>query len=194
MAYRHEPTIGLLELSSVARGVEVVDSLLKEATIRVMFARPVSPGKYLAAFTGSVDDVAAALRRGVEVGRGAVVDQLFLPAVHPQVIAALARPVRVPELDAVGVVETFTAAAALLAADAAGKRAAVDLVEIRLAQGLGGKAFFTLTGPVADVEAAVAAAAEQVEPRGLLLARVVIPRPHERMRDLLGRHDEALGG
>ena len=58
----------------------------------------------------------------------------------------------------------------------------MQLIELRLARGLGGKAFFTLTGEQADVEASVAAAEEILgRESGLLLRTEVIPRPHPQM-------------
>lgn len=190
--YDHEPTIGLLEFSSIARGIEVADQVLKQAEVRILFARPVSPGKYVLLFTGSVEDVTSSLRVGSEWGAQVLVDRLLLPAVHDTVLRALERPVSVPPLDAVGIVETYTVASALLAADAAVKAARVELIEIKLARGIGGKSYFTLTGEVSDVEAAVGAGGRLAAEGGRLLDTVVIPRPHDEMRDLLGRHDEDL--
>ncbi len=190
--YAHQPTIGVLEFSSIARGIEAADRVLKEATVEVLFARPVSPGKYVLLFTGSVEDVTSSLRAGAEVGADSLVDQLRLPAVHEDVFRALERPIAVPELHAVGVIETCTVASTILAADAAAKKAAVRLIEIRLAQGIGGKSYVTLTGGVADVEAAVGAGAALAEEKGLLLRRVVIPRPHLGLRELFSRHDERI--
>jgi microcompartment protein CcmL/EutN len=43
---------------------------------------------------------------------------------------------------------------------------------------LGGKSFFTLTGEVSDVRAALTAAARQAEAGGHLLRQVVIAQPH----------------
>ena len=51
------------------------------------------------------------------------------------------------------------------------------LIEVRLAMAMGGKAFVTMTGSVAAVDAAVAAAAAAVGRRGLLVEKVVIPQP-----------------
>jgi len=189
-SYTHEPTIGLLEFSSIARGIRVCDQVLKQASIAVLIARPVSPGKYVLLFTGPVDDVLSSLRVGAETGADLLVDQLFLPAVDEQVLAALERPVQVPELDAVGVIETYTVASTLLAADAAVKTGSVRLIEIKLARGIGGKSYLTLTGEVSDVEAAVLAGGRLAE--GRLLETVVIPRPHQDLQDLLARHDEDL--
>lgn len=188
----HEPCVGLLELSSIASGIEIVDALLKEAEVRVLFARPFSPGKYAAAVTGPVDAVASSLRRGAELAGDALIESMFVPALDEAVLAALDRPVAVPDLDAVGIVETTTIASAIVAADAARKRATVELIELRLAQGIGGKSYFTLTGEVSDVEAATLAAAAVAADRNALVRRVVIPRPHESMRELLARHEEPL--
>ena len=172
--------IGLLELCSVARGVEVADAVLKEAPIDLLFAEPVQPGKYVLLFTGGVQDVAASLRRGAELAGADLVDRLQIPQVHDQVPVALKRRGGTIEgqLDAVGVVETRTVASAVLAADLAVKTASVDLIELRIANGLGGKSFFTLTGEVSDVRASVQAAARQADAAGHLAREVVIPRPH----------------
>jgi len=54
----------------------------------------------------------------------------------------------------------------------------VDLIDFRIANGLGGKSFFTITGEVSDVRSSVAAGARSAQERGLLAREVVIPRPH----------------
>lgn len=180
------PCIGLIELCSVARGVEVADAILWESGIDVLFSSPVQPGKYVVLFTGSVQDVGAALRRGVECAGTDLVDQLHIPQVHDQVEAGLRRTGGQinGELDAVGVVETTTVASSILAADAALKTATVDLLDLRIANGLGGKSFFTLTGEVSDVRSSVQAGARSAEESGTLTRQVIIPRPHPD----LGRH------
>lgn len=190
--YDHEPTIGLLEFSSIARGIECTDQVLKQATVRVLFARPVSPGKYVLLFTGSVEDVTSSLRRGLETADSLLVDQLLLAAVDDQVFVALDRPVELGELDAVGVIETTSVAATILAADLAAKKATVRLLEIRLARGIGGKSYVTLTGEVSDVQAAVFAGADGARARDRLLETAIIPRPHSGMGEILSRHDDAL--
>ncbi len=172
--------IGLLELSSVARGVEVADAVLWQARVEMLFATPVQPGKYVLLFSGSVQDVRAAAARGSEVSAGDLVDQLVIPQIHEQVVPMLRRRGGVVngELDAIGLVETTTVASTVIAADQALKTATVDLLDLRIANGLGGKSFFTLTGEVSDVRSAVAAGARTAQERGLLARDVVIPRPH----------------
>jgi microcompartment protein CcmL/EutN len=70
----------------------------------------------------------------------------------------------------------------IVAADAAAKATDVQLLEIRLANGLGGKSFVLLEGTVADVEVSVAAGVEWVKQAGLLVRQVVIPQLHAQMR------------
>ncbi|MBL8863145.1 MAG: BMC domain-containing protein [Planctomycetes bacterium] len=172
--------IGVLELCSVARGVEVADAVLKEARVELLFATPVQPGKYVMLFTGSVVDVRASAARGAALAGSDLVDQLVIPQLHEQVVPMLKRKGgRINgTLDAVGVVETTTVAATISSADVALKTATVDLIDMRIANGLGGKSFFTLTGEVSDVRSSVAAGARAAGERGLLAREVVIPRPH----------------
>jgi microcompartment protein CcmL/EutN len=172
--------IGVLELCSVARGVEVADAVLKEARVEMLFATPVQPGKYVMLFTGSVQDVRASAARGAALAGSDLVDQLVISQIHEQVVPMLKRKGgRINgTLDAVGVVETTTVASTISSADVALKTATVDLIDVRIANGLGGKSFYTLTGEVSDVRSSVAAGARAAQERGLLAREVVIPRPH----------------
>ena len=174
------PTIGLIECCSVARGIEVADGVLWQASVEMLFASPVHPGKYVLLFTGSVEDVRQGLDRGVELAQGDLVDRLYLPQVHPQVLVGLRRRGGHIQgrLDAIGVVETNTVASALLAADLSLKTATVDLLDLRIANGLGGKSFFTITGGVGDVRSSVAAAVRLTTASGTLARDVVIAQPH----------------
>jgi microcompartment protein CcmL/EutN len=174
------PSIGLLELCTVPSGILVADAVLWQANVELLFASPVQPGKYVMLFTGSVEDVHSGLERGREVAGSDLVDRLFLAQAHAQIPRALRRRGGVIEgrLDAVGVLETTTVASAILAADLAVKTATVDLLDLRIANGLGGKSFFTLTGNVADVRASIQAAARQSGASGTLAREVVLPQPH----------------
>jgi microcompartment protein CcmL/EutN len=171
--------VAVLELSSVARGIEVADAILWEADIEVLFSDPVQPGKYVILFTGGVQDLTSAMELGAAKAGGDLVDRLLLPQVHEQLELGLRRRGNINgQIDALGVVETTTVAAAVEAADAALKQATVDLLELRIANGLGGKSYFTMTGEVSDVRAAVMRGASIASERGMLAREVVIPRPH----------------
>jgi microcompartment protein CcmL/EutN len=176
-----EPALALLEFSSIAAGIEGADAMVKRAPIDVIRAGTVQPGKYLVLIGGEVASVEESLAAGREVGGAACVDFVYLPQVHPAVVEAIVGA-RVPESrDALGIVETTSVAAAIHVADAGIKGAEVRLVEVRLADGLGGKGIVLFSGLVADVEAAVEIGVGVLERSGLLVRQVVIPQLHWEM-------------
>lgn len=180
-----EPSIGLIECSSIARGVLVADGVTKVSPVRLLWARTVSPGNYVVLFSGEVEETAAAFDRGLALGGDAVVDSIQIPNVHRDLIAAVRGPRKIDITEAVGVVECTTVATTVLAADAAVKAAAVDLVEVRLAMHLGGKGFFLVSGEAADVEEAVATGADLARRRKTLVSDVVISRVSQELLEHL---------
>jgi len=168
--------IAAIETSSIAQGAVVGDAMVKTAEIELVEARTLSPGKFWVLVTGGVAEVRAAHRRGVAVAAETLLDQLFIPQLHAMVAPALRGPVDGPDHDALGVIETLTAAAVVHAADRAAKTAPVLLRVVRFGDGLGGKGYVQLTGEVADVQAAVEAGRAEAQAAGLLVRSVVIPR------------------
>jgi len=180
-----KPCIGLLEFNSIGKGIDATDQILKKAEVNVLFSKPVCPGKYVVLFSGDVEAVKSSQRVGANRDQTCVVDELFIPNVEQTVFTALNRATDVLKLDAVGIIETFSVASSVVAADRASKTGEIKLIEIRLAMGIGGKSFITFTGEVSQVEAAVAAGAEEASERGLLASKIVIPRPHPDMLSFL---------
>ncbi len=179
-----EPALALIEYKSVARGIACCDTMVKKAPVRILETHPVCPGKYLTIVCGEVADVDEARRAALALAGDLLVADLFLAHVHPDVVPALAGGVAIDSFGSLGVVETFAAATCLQAADIAAKATPARLVEIRLANGLGGKGYFVLTGELADVEASLQAAAGFARSEGQLAAEALIPAPHP---DLLAR-------
>jgi len=179
-----EPALGLLELDSIAAGIAAGDAMAKKAPIDVIRAGTVHPGKYLVLVGGAVADVEEALEAGREVGAAAVRGLAFLPNVHPDVVAALRGVRAAPAGEALGVIETSTVAATIEAADAGVKGAHVCLLELRLADDLGGKGYLLFDGPVAEVEAAVEIGAGRIAGSPGLVSRV-IARLHGEMAENL---------
>lgn len=180
-----EPSIGIVECDSIAAGYLVADAVVKTSPVALLWARTVSPGHFVVLFAGEVAETDAALTRGVEVGGRAVYDRMLIPNVHVDLVPAIRGPRRVDVDEALGVVEAKTVASTVLAADAAAKAAAVELIEVRLAMHLGGKGFFLVSGETGDVEEAVATAAEVARQRSALVRDVVIPRLASEMREHL---------
>jgi microcompartment protein CcmL/EutN len=180
-----QPALALIEFDSIAAGVEAGDAMAKKAPVARVASGTVQNGKYLVMVTGEVADVEECYTEGLLVGANAVLDSVFLPGVHPRVAEAVGRA-RLPEpVDALGIVETRTVAAAIAAADAGIKGAEVNLIEVRLADGLGGKGLVFFSGLVHDVEAAVRIAVECISATAVaapvLVHAVVIPQLHPDM-------------
>ena len=181
-----EPALALVEFSSIAAGIQAADAMVKRAPIDVIKVGTVHNGKYLVLIGGQVADVEESLAAGREVGGASVLDFVFLPQVHPEVVETIGGA-RAPEVTvALGVIETTTVAAAIHAADAGVKGARVRLVEVRLADGLGGKGIVLFSGLVADVEAAVQIGTSVLERADLLVRQVVIPKLHPGMWENVG--------
>ena len=180
-----EPALALLEFNSIAIGIEAGDSMVKRAPVERIVTGTVQPGHFLVMVTGDVASVEEAVAVGKEVGQMALADFVFLPQVHPDVVVGLTGEGKTAVHDALGVIETRTVASSILAADAGLKGAEVQLVQLRLADGLGGKGLALFTGVVADVEAAVeigsAVSAQH------LIRQVVIPQLHGEMWENVGR-------
>lgn len=174
-------TIGFLELNSIAKGILAADLMLKAADVKLITATPSCPGKYQILITGEVAAVEAALASGESLTKANVIDRLIIPRVHPQVIDAIHMSGRPPKLNALGVIEFFSIAGAIIAADAAVKAADISLIEIRLGTGIGGKSFVTLTGDVGAVTESVGAGVKAVEYSGSLIEQVVIPHPDQQL-------------
>jgi len=185
-----EPAIALLEFASIAVGIRAGDAMVKRAPLDTVYAGTVQPGKYLVLVGGDVASVEEALAAGREAGGEALIDHIFLPAVHPDVVTALTGRRRTSDAEALGIVETRTVAATIGAADAGVKGADVTLLEIRMADGLGGKGYALFAGSVSDVEVAVEIGVRSLADPELLVAQVVIPQVHAEMLENLRAHPE----
>lgn len=181
-----QPAIGLIETNSIAKGIEASDAMLKMSGVELVDAYPICPGKYLILITGLLADVQSSIERGEEIAGETLIDKFIIPNVHKQVIPAILGTNEIKNFEAVGIIETFTVASCIRAADAAAKSAKIELIEIRLAKGLGGKSFVTLcSDDVGAVRSAVNAGCEIIKDEGVLINRVVIPKAHQELRRTL---------
>ncbi len=170
--------IAAVETSSIAQGTVAADAMVKTAEVEILELGALSPGKFWVLIGGEVATVRAAWQRGREVAAETLLDTLFIPQLHEGVLPALRGTCPPCEHDALGVIETLTAASAIVAADRAAKAAEVTLRDLRLADGLGGKGVLWLSGSVSGVQAAVEAARAEAQRQGLLARAIVIPRLH----------------
>jgi microcompartment protein CcmL/EutN len=181
--------LGILELGSIARGVIVADAAVKRAPALLLMSRPVSGGKHLLMMRGQVAEVEESMAAGRAAAGAALLDELELAYAHEQLWPLLDQPVvghgwaGDAAAESVAIVETTTVCAAVGAADTAVKTAPVIVRDMRLAAGIAGKAFFTFTGELADVEAAAEAA--RVYAGARLVAVEIVPRPADEIRGRL---------
>jgi microcompartment protein CcmL/EutN len=178
--------IGLLELKNITKGIQAADAMLKAANVEMVLAQAMCPGKYVVMVAGDVGAVQSAIRSGKSVGGTEnVVDEFVLPNLHDSVFPALSGCTEVKELRALGVIESYSVASAIVAADTAAKAASIELLEVRLAKGMGGKAVVTLTGDVGAVNAAVRAGSNAIKASGFLVDQLVLAAPHKNLSALV---------
>lgn len=173
--------IGMVEFISIARGIYAADQMVKISDVEITTASSVCPGKYIAIVHGDVAAVQDSVRVGEECAGEYLVDSIVIPNVCPAVFPAICGAVMPDRVQALGVMESFSLSTMIIAADAILKSADLQPLELRLGNGLGGKAFFTFTGDVAAVETGVNAGRKIAEDKGLLVNAEIIPSPSDRL-------------
>ena len=171
-------SIGLIEVKNISRGIKITDEMLKSAGVSLIQSGAVCPGKFVTIIGGDLSSIQAAVERAELVAEDALIDKFVIGNLGEKVFEAMCGTAVVKEKKALGIIETFTAASAIEAADAAVKAAVVSLIEVRVARGMGGKCFVSMTGNVADVTAAVEAGARIAAKTGVLINTEVIANPH----------------
>lgn len=179
------PAIAIWEFESIVDGIHAADAIAKGSPVAALLTGTTHPGKYVVLVGGDTASVDVA-RDIVSDGGRPVTDHRFLPDVHETVAAAVLSDATAArtEAEAIGVVETSSVASGIDAADAAVKAADVALSALRLADGIGGKAYLVVEGTVGEADAAVEAAEERADSH--LLASVVIPQLTDELREDLG--------
>jgi microcompartment protein CcmL/EutN len=173
-------SIGMMETSSIAKGIEALDAMCKAAGVEPKLHQAISKGKYIIVIAGPVGEVESSLAKGAEIAGNTLIARHIIRNVHAGALAALNKKIKPAALEAVGIVETREALPALFAADAAVKAAFVHLAEIRLGSGIGGKGYFTVCGEVGAVRTAVAAGVKAIG-EDAVISRIVIPNAHEQL-------------
>nr|WP_286206625.1 BMC domain-containing protein [Thauera linaloolentis] len=177
--------IGLIELNSIAKGIEAGDAMLKAAEVTLLVAKTICPGKYIVMIGGDVAAVGRAVDVGAEAAAHTLVDQFTIPNIHASILPSISGVTPIDRVQAVGVVETYSVGACIESADAAVKAASVVPIRTHLAFGIGGKCYYVLNGDVADVTAAVKTGADLAAAKGMLVQYTVLPRPHPQLVEAL---------
>lgn len=171
--------IGMVEFTSIARGIYVSDQMVKISDVDIVTASSVCPGKYIVIVQGDVGAVQDSVGIGTKLADEYLVDSIIIPNVSPAVFPAITGATMPDEIGALGIMESFSLATMVIAADAILKAAELAPLELRLGNGLGGKSFFTFTGDVAAVQTGVEAGKAIAQEKGLLVNSEVIPSPSD---------------
>ncbi len=177
-------SLALLEFSSVAVGIMAVDRMLKKSPVALLRCGTVHPGRYLALVGGTVAATEEAYAEGCDIGttKAVLVDKVMLADPHPALRAAVGGERVAPTGDTVGIMEMDRSPAMLRLLDEVLKAVPVNLVELRLADDLGGAALAVLDGELFDVQEV----ARRAEAAGSdVCAAAVMSRVDETLRQVL---------
>jgi microcompartment protein CcmL/EutN len=174
-------SIGLVEFKSIAKGIEATDAMLKAAHVELILSTPICPGKYVTLISGDVGAVKNAVEVGKQAGDIFTIESYVIPNVSPNIFPALTATMDVSKITSLGIIETISAITSIVAGDVAVKAANVQLVEIRLARGLGGKGFVLISGEVAAVKQAIKACENNLEETGGIISAVAIASPSQEL-------------
>jgi len=177
--------VGFMEFKSIPKGIESTDEMLKSGNVELMMASPLCPGKYVSIISGDVDAVEASLKNGERIGGIYVLETEILPNIHPDVLPAMLGVGEISELKALGIMETINAISSVRIADICIKASNVQIVEIRIARGLGGKGFVLITGEISSVKTAIETAKAQMIEGGLITSYSIIASPHKDIKKIL---------
>ncbi len=172
------PSIAVFEISSIARGYYLLDQVVKKAPVTILEAASVSPGKFFIMINGDEASVDESRNHLISLAKNFLVDEVYIPNIHHEVLPALYSQNTFQVNESLGVVETAAVSSGIVSADSACKASDVHLIDFRMARGIGGKAYYFVTGTLDNVEASVEAGANILIEKGTLLKTEVIARPH----------------
>ncbi|MEN8223301.1 MAG: BMC domain-containing protein [Acidobacteriota bacterium] len=170
-------SIAVFELKSVARGIFTGDAMLKHSPVAMVRSGSVHNGKYLILIGGSVASVEEAYRNGKTAGGDSISDSIFLPDVHISVYDAVFGKREKCASESIATIETLSVPSVIKAADSAIKGADISIVEIRMADDLGGKGLVIFTGKLEEIETAVKISRDVLSEKNTIFETSIIPRP-----------------
>lgn len=174
--------IGLIEYLKIPTGMVAADKMIKVANIEILEASVVCPGKYVVIFKGNLSEVKAAIDLGKREFEENLIDYFILGNPSEKIYKTIIGATDVEIESAVGIIESYSVATAVEAADIAVKTANVEIVELRLARGLCGKSYFVITGLISDVEASTKSSIKYLKEKGMYLDSGIIANPDENFK------------
>ena len=173
--------LAMAEFMTVSTGIKAADMMIKTAEVKVIEAEVVCPGKYIILIEGELSAVRASIDTVSGMFSDKLIDSFVLGNPHDSIFPAIYGSCEIENKRALGVLETYSAASIIKAADIAAKTSIVDLIELRIARGMCGKSYMLLTGEVAAVEAAIERAKAETADGTMFLDSSVIANPDEKL-------------
>lgn len=173
--------LAMAEFMTVSTGIKAADMMIKTAEVKVIEAEVVCPGKYIILIEGELSAVRASVDTVAAMFSDKLIDSFVLGNPHQSIFPAIYGSCEVDSKRALGVLETYSAASIIKAADIAAKTSIVDLIELRIARGMCGKSYMLLTGEVAAVEAAIEKAKAETADGTMFLDSSVIANPDDKL-------------
>lgn len=177
--------IGLVELKSTPIGIQTADEMLKAANVELILSNPVCPGKYMILVSGDVGAVNSSVQVGEITAGMFLIESHIINNVDEKVLVAIAGTSDIKEMRSIGAIETISALSIIELADIAVKSSDIQLIEIRIAKGLGGKGFLTMTGEVSAVNSAIESCKNKSFETGDIISTTVIAAPHQALLEKL---------
>lgn len=173
--------IGIIELSSIHKGFEVQDDVLQNTEVEKLIARTICSGKYMILVRGEIADVESCLEIAKMTGSYAIINAIIIPNVDESIFPAISGTTTLdsPNVDGMLIIETFSVASAIKAADYAVKEADIVLLRIHVAMAIGGKGLVVMTGSIDALKSALIPAIEYIKEDGMLVGYSLITDPHE---------------
>lgn len=173
-------SLGMVELNSIAKGIETADAMIKSAEVQLLYSKHICPGKYIIIVSGDTEAVKLSVDMGLKVGQINIIASFVLSNIHEDIINGLKRKYNYHVIKAIGVVEFTSAAEALTSLDRVLKYGDVSLVKLLMGSSIGGKCYFIITGDLSAVEEGIRFGMNGINIKKLL-NKVIIPYPDDEL-------------
>lgn len=148
-------SLGLIETSSIPKGMEILDNILKKTKIELIVGRAICPGKYIIIVEGTVQSVNFALDIATEIGEKFILGNYLISKLNDKVFRALKERKKPENIQSLGIIETKDSVTSIVLADILCDSLDIELLKLQLANGIGGKGLLIFTGHISSVKNAI---------------------------------------
>ncbi|MGL5655559.1 MAG: BMC domain-containing protein [Fusobacteriaceae bacterium] len=169
--------LGLIEFSKIPQGIYHLDQINKGNFVTTLYSASVCPGKFIALIEGNLSAVSQAIEK-VQKNSESLIDTFVLGNPSEELLKGVMgiKGELMPQ-ESIAVLEGFTVASLIEAADIALKTAQVKLIQLKLARGICGKSYYIIGGNLSEVSHALESSKIFLEEKGMYLDSSVISNP-----------------